>query len=421
MPSFRGLAKWVGRARIPALVILAILVVPAYVGQTMIDFSYGSEAVSGSPGTEVYDAENTMNERFGRSNMFLLMLPNTSNVTERELYDEVIGLDYVKSAISLGGLMPEGVPERILPRSLTGLLHSDGYARMIVIVKSASESELAFRANSEIQQLVSKHYSEGAYVVGVTPSTADIKNVIVDDYNLVNLLSLLGVALTVLITFKSATAPIIVMIPIEAAVFLNMCMGYIGGDRMMYVGYIVVSCLQLGATIDYAILMCTHYIDARQTMDKKQAIRDAISQSALSIFTSGSILAVVGYGLYFISSVEAIGGMGRLVGRGAIFSVACVITILPALMYFLDSFFVKCPGNPTWKQRTGRIIVWCKKVPGKLKSLSRHGKHKQQNEDSGGETDGAKQQEEKKTRQGGEPAAPADGGLPAGSGAPAAG
>lgn len=419
MPTFRGLAKWVGRVRVPALVILAILVVPAYIGQTMIDFSYGSEAVSGSPGTEVYDAENAMNERFGRSNMFLLMLPNSSSVTERELYSEVTELEYVKSAISLSGLMPEGIPERILPRSLTELLHTDDYARMIVVVKSASESELAFQANSEIQQLVLAHYPEGAYVVGVTPSTADIKDVIVDDYNLVNLLSLLGVALTVLVTFKSATAPIIVMIPIEAAVFLNMCMGYICGDRMMYVGYIVVSCLQLGATIDYAILMCNNYIDARQTMNKKTAMRDAISKSALSIFTSGSILAVVGYGLYFVSSVEAIGGMGRMVGRGAIFSVACVITILPALMYYLDSFFVKCPSNPTWRQRAERIAEWGREAQQKFLRWHRKRKHKKEN--TGGETDETIQHDdEKETEQGSKPSVPANSGMPAGGGTPVA-
>ena len=123
----------------------------------------------------------------------------------------------------------------------------------------------------------------------------------------------------------------------------------------MYVGYIVVSCLQLGATIDYSILMTEKYINARTSMNKADACREAVRGSALSILTSGSILAIVGYGLYFFSSVEAIGGMGRMVGRGALCSLVLVLGMLPPLLYYTDRLFIKSPEHPGFKKMLNNL------------------------------------------------------------------
>ena len=349
MPSFRRMASSIYRIRIFPLVFVALIVVPCYIGQNMNDFTYGSESVSGSPGTEVYAAEQAMNEKFGKSNLLMLVVPNQGTVTERNLYNDLNDLEYVKAAISIGGILPDGIPLSILPGSVKDLMYTDNYTRIMVTLRTSSESELAFQAVDHINELMHGYYPEDAYLIGVTPSTEDIKNVIVDDYERVNWLSLLGVALVIMCTFKSPVLPVIVMIPIEVAIFLSMAMSYVAGSKVMYVGYIVVSCLQLGATIDYSILMTDKYIEARKTHGKKESVIEAVSGSALSIFTSGSILAIVGYGLFFVSSVEAIGGMGRMVGRGALCSLFLVMTILPALLYYTDILFVKSPENPGLK------------------------------------------------------------------------
>ncbi|MGL5255991.1 MAG: MMPL family transporter, partial [Proteocatella sp.] len=111
---------------------------------------------------------------------------------------------------------------------------------------------------------------------------------------------------------------------------------YIIGDTMLYIGYIIVSCLQLGATIDYSILMTNNYLTARNTLEPEHAAKAAISRSALSVLTSGSILTVVGYGLYFSSTIQGISQIGRLVGRGALFSMLLVLSLLPALLAMFD-------------------------------------------------------------------------------------
>ena len=336
MPPFGNLGKIVYRVRYIVLAAVIVIAVPAYVGQSMNSFLYGNSALGSSPGTKIYEDEQNINARFGRSNLMLAIVPNTSMVTEKELAEEIENLHYTKSVTSLSSTLPPGVPQSFLPESVTGLLHTKDYARMLIYIRTSDESDLAFRCNDEIQSIVSKYYPENAFVVGMTPSTADIKNTITDDYNIVNILSLLGVAIVVMLTFRSVLIPIVVMVPIEAAIFINMALPYVLGDTMLFMGYIIVSCLQLGATVDYSILLTNNYIESRQTMAKKEAAMDAVSRSALSILTSGSILTIVGYGLCFTSSVAAIASIGRLVGRGAALSLVLVLFLLPVLLVLAD-------------------------------------------------------------------------------------
>lgn len=336
IPSLDGLGKVVFKVRYGVLILVALLVVPAFVGQNMNTFRYGNGALGSSPGTKVYEDEQEINKHFGRSNLVLALVPNTNNVTERALTNELKDLKYVKSVTSLAGTLPEGIPEDFLPESITSQLHTKDYSRMLIYLKTKDESAFAYQCTDEVRSMVQSYYPEGSYLVGMTPSTQDIQDVITTDYNFVNILSLLGVALVILFTFRSAVIPIIVIIPIEIAVFFNMVMPYLTGSTMIYMGYIIVSCLQLGATVDYSILMTNNYLDARTNLAKKEAAIHAISQSALSILTSGSILTIVGYGLYFISTVSAIADIGHLVGRGALLSVFLVLFLLPVLLVLSD-------------------------------------------------------------------------------------
>lgn len=336
MPSFEGLGKVVFKVRYGVLILVALLVVPAFTAQNMNQFRYGNGALGSSPGTKVYEDEQAINTRFGRSNLVLALIPNTNNVTERALTQELQDLKYVKSVTSLADTLPEGVPEDFLPESLTSQLHTDHYSRMLIYLKTKDESTYAYQCTDEVRSIVESYYPEDSYLVGMTPSTQDIQSIITNDYNFVNVLSLLGVAIVILFTFHSAIIPIVVMIPIEVAIFFNMAMPYLTGDTMIYMGYIIVSCLQLGATVDYSILMTNNYLDARTNLPKKEAAIHAIAQSALSILTSGSILTIVGYGLYYISTVSAIADMGHLVGRGALLSLTLVLFLLPVLLVLSD-------------------------------------------------------------------------------------
>ncbi|WP_252198088.1 MMPL family transporter [Clostridium sp. MCC353] len=354
MPAFHQLGTFVYRVRYVVLAAVVILVIPMYAAQNMNSFTFGNSALGSSPGTKVYEDEQKINGKFGKSNLILAIVPNTNMVTEKALTDELDDLYYTRSVTSLAGTIPEGIPESILPKSATSLLHTDQYSRIMMYIKTSDESDFAFQCADEIESIVKKYYPEGAYVTGVTPSTQDIKKTITADYNFVNILSILGVAVVILITFRSVMVPLIVLIPIEVAIFFNMALPYFKGEKMLYLGYIIVSCLQLGATVDYSILMTNNYVESRKEYKEKgRAVKHTVSRSALSILTSGSILTIVGYGLYMISSVAAIADLGHLIGRGALISVVMVLFLLPYLLTLADRWIVKDSAHPkkSLKQR----------------------------------------------------------------------
>ena len=337
LPEFDRLSRGIYRVRYLVLAVVAVLVLPAYTAQGMNSYMYGNDAVGAGEGTEVYADEQEIDRIFGRSNMMMALVPSGDNVREREFSQELSDLPYTKTVMSLSQTLPEGVPESFLPESVTGLLHDgSGWSRILIYVRSKGESEAAFRYADEISAIMKEYYPGESYLVGATPSTQDIKATITEDYSRVNTLSLIGVFVVVMFSFKSILIPLIAMIPIEVAIFINMAVPYIAGETMIFMGYIIVSSIQLGATVDYAILTTNNYIACRKTMEKEAAAVETLKRSIPSILTSGSILTIVGYILYHISSIAAIGDMGHLIGRGAILSMLLVCTFMPALLVLGD-------------------------------------------------------------------------------------
>ena len=336
LPPLDGLGKLMYRIRIPVLAAAALCAVPCYFGQSMNYFYYGDDALGSGPGTRVYEDSRAIEDVFGKSNVIIAMVPNGNVIKERRLTDELEDQEFIDYALSMAGTLPQGIPESFLPESVTKQLRTGSYARILISMETREESSYSFQCSEKLTEIVKKYYPEDSYVIGMTPTTIDIRDILTDDYNRVSIISLAGVALVVMLTFHSVMVPVLVIIPIEVAIYLNMTIPYIIGDSMVYIGYIIVSCLQLGATIDYSILMTNNYMEFRETMGSREAAVTAIAKSAISILTSGGILTVVGYLLYFTSSIQAISQVGRLVGRGALLSMLLVLSLLPALLAAFD-------------------------------------------------------------------------------------
>ena len=350
-PDFTKMGKGVFKIRYAVLIGIFLITPPAYVAQGMNHFLYGNSAVGGAKGTQVYEDDQEITARFGRGNMLLLIYPNNDMVAERRLSDELEDLPYVKSVTSMANTLPEGVPEEFLPESATSLLHKNDTARMLIYIRTKGESDIAFQCTDQIRDIMKKYYPEESYVVGETPSTQDIKVTITEDNTRVNVLSLLGVFMVVMFSFHSVLIPLVVMIPIEVAIFLNMAIPYIQGVDMVYMGYIIVSSIQLGATVDYSILLTNNYIAKRKLLPKKEACIEAVTRSCSSIFTSGTIITLAGYIVHFISTTAAIGDLEHLIGRGGLLSVILVLTLLRALLVLCDRLIIE----KDWKE-PGRKI-----------------------------------------------------------------
>lgn len=354
LPPFQKFSRRAYHMRYVTLAVMLLLTPFAYVAQGMNDYLYGNSSVGAAEGTAVYESNEEITEIFGRSNMLLALYPNTSPVTEAALTEDIEALPYVKSVTSMANTLPDGVPEEFLPESMTEQLHTEDACRMLIYIRTKEESDLAFQCTDEIRGILESYYPEGSYLVGQTPSTQDIKTTITADNIKVNALSLAGVFLVVMASFRSLIIPVVVMIPIEVAIFYNMAVPYLTGDSLVYMGYIIVSSIQLGATVDYSILLTNNYQKARRTMTKSEACMTAIARSCPSILTSGSIITLAGYIVHFISTTAAIGDLGHLIGRGGLFSMILVLTALPALLAMADGWIVEKKWRAAAKARQAK-------------------------------------------------------------------
>ena len=342
LPTFHGFSVVVSKISPFVLAAIMILAVPLYIAQGMNDFKYGPDATGVGPKTDLYWHTEEINEKFGRSNLIVAIFPDEGYVKEKQLCDELEEKDYVKKVMGMSAYLPEGVFEDILPSSITELFHKDGYTRLMVYIKTKPESEAAYKYSEEVESIIKSYYGEeNTRVTGNTPVTKDMQNMLQVDYTMVNNLAMISIFVVVAIAFRSNVVPIGAMIPIMAAIYLNMTFPYLAGNELIFIAYAVVSCVQLGSTIDYGILCIENYAMLRKTIsDKKEAARKMVEISFPSLLTSGGILIFCGYVIYFISTSPAVGEVGHLVGRGAILSVFFVTTLMPAVLRIIDPFIV---------------------------------------------------------------------------------
>ncbi len=361
IPDLKALSGKIVRMGSAALIISLLLAGPIYVAQGMNDFKYGTDATGVGPGTSIYEATEEINSKFGRSNLMVALVPDTDMRMEKAMSEEIEEKDYVKRVMSLADELPEGIPEEIIPKSLTELFHKDGYARLLIYTATRPESEASYRYTDEISDIIESYYPEGAYITGNTPVTMDMEKVLIPDYTMVNALAMIAIFIVVTLSFKSPVMALTAMIPIMMAIYSNMVFPYLAGKELIFIAYAVVSCVQLGATIDYAISETSNYLQIRKTVtDRKRAAELMCEASIPSILTSGLILVVCGYTITILSSIPAISEVGHLVGRGALLSMFFVTILMPRLLTLIDPFITK-----TFKERLADLRS--KRAAGKQK------------------------------------------------------
>ncbi len=337
--------KRLGRAlvkvRIPALILVLIAVIPCYLAQTRADFLYGN----GTPDTRTDYGRDTVaiNEEFGESNALVLLVPRGDPGAEAKMAEELAGIDHVTSVPSYAGTVG-AVPEGFLDESIVSQFYSDGYARIIMYTDTSEEGDEAFAVVEQVRATADKYYSE-SWLCGQSANLYDMRDVVTADSTLVNWIAIGFIFLTLLVTFKSATLPFILLFVIEAAIWINLSVPYFADQPLVYIGYLVINTVQLGATIDYAILMTNGYTANRRTMGKREAVVATLNTNFESVLTSGVILTAAGLCLGFVSSLQVVAELGILLARGTVLSMAMVVLALPALLMLFDPLTARL----TWK------------------------------------------------------------------------
>lgn len=352
MPGLEGFARTVLKGRYIFIVLCFLVMVPAFLAQSRNDFLYGEAGIN-KEGTEIFDEGKEITDIFGEQNQVVLLVPKGSVASETALADDLGDKEYVKSLQSIPTLADPAIPREILPGELTDNFASDEYVRMIIMLDVPSESEETFAAVEDLKNTISGYYDE-YYLAGSSTAIYDIKQVVETDYNTVNTISILSVMFIILIVFRSLSLPFILTFVIEISIWINMSIPYFAGNTLSFVGYLIVSSVQLGATIDYAILLADRYLEYREILPKRDAAMKAVSTSGGSVFTSFLILGTAGLSLGIVSQTAAISELGTLIGRGAFMSGVMVLILLPQLLVIFDPVIMRTTLRG--RKKTGKVL-----------------------------------------------------------------
>ena len=323
LPSVNFLSKVIQRkVAIVLLFVLIGLAVVGFYGQSNNKFIYSDNH------TEYTKLEKEITKSFGEFNEFVLIIPKGDTLKEQALINDINQLDFLKNRL---------VPS--VEEQVPGLA-SNKYLLYNITFNLPRESEKTFTMVETVREIAAKYYDE-AYLTGESVIINDIKQVVEEDYLFVILISLLAIFLIILFTFKSISLPIILLLVIQTAIWINMSIPYLQGTKLSFLGYILISSIQLGATIDYAIIYTEHYEKERQNFDPKTAAKKAFTASSQSIIISMIALIIAGFSLTIMIDMNLVKELGILIGRGTLISGILTLIFLPQILVLLDKIISK--------------------------------------------------------------------------------
>lgn len=344
LPSFKGLSKVVMKITVPVVILALLAAVPAYIGQRSNHFLYGSSSYP-AESREGRDSAKLKNV-FGDNMQMALLVPKGDWATEQKLVKDLKALPEMKSVIGYVNMVGTEIPVELLPERVISPFVSEHYSRIVLIADSPDESPETFELAERLRAIVDHAYPNGGtHLAGANVVLLDMRTTINQDLTLVNGLAILAIFLVIMLTFKSLLIPLILVFTIELAIWINLSIPYITGTPLVFIGYLVISTVQLGATVDYGILMTQHYLDHRKSMGRKEASLKTIQTVAGSIIPPALILSIAGYLLFAVSSLQVVKEIGHVLGRGALLSLFMILVLLPNLLRVFDRAIEKT----TWK------------------------------------------------------------------------
>ena len=346
IPSLDKLSHGIVKERYVALLLFLIVLVPAIHGNNnyKIYYNIDQSLPKNIPSNE---ANEKLKKEFNMSNMHMILLKDGLSAKEKSaMSKEIEKVDGVKWVIGLNSLVGSNVPESMIPNDIKKMLKTDNYELEFVSSDYSSATDEVNSQLAKIDKIVKKYQNDGM-VIGEAPMMKDLQDVTDVDLKTVNNISILAIFVIILITFKSISIPVILISVIEFAIACNMAVPFYTNTSLPFVASIVIGTIQLGATVDYAILMTSRYHKERteRGQSKKDAIRIAHETSIKSILTSGLCFFAATFGVSVYSQVDMIGSICTLLSRGAIISMIVVICVLPAMLWIFDGVIKRTSWN----------------------------------------------------------------------------
>ena len=336
MPDISKISGWVTKHFRLIAVLFVIILIPALYGYTHTNVYYD---LAGTMPDSAYSkqANDRLNEQYAMGAIHIVIAPSSmSKADSISMINEIKKVDGVKLAASLDSIIGPTIPEEMLPDKVKDIFESGDYQMMLISSEYQTASDEVNDQITELNKIV-KSYSNDAMLIGEAPCTKDLINITDTDFKRVSAISIIAIFVIILLVFKSISLPIILVAVIEFAIFVNMGIPGFTGTKLPFIASIVIGTIQLGATVDYAILMTTKYRKNRYTgMEKQPAITKALHDSTMSIIVSALCFFAATFGVGLYSNIDMISSICILLARGAIISMFVVILVLPSMFMIFD-------------------------------------------------------------------------------------
>lgn len=341
MPNFNKLNTFIVNKSKIFFIIFIILLVPFYLAYKKVDVYYKIDR--SLPNTlESITANNELKDKYNIVSPEIILLDKNLKTDEvNELVSDLEKIDGVDFILSFSKLRKYGITENMFDKNISKIFENDEYQALLL---NSSYEIASDELNEQIEKINKKikAIDKNAIIAGEGPLMKDLIDISDTDFNNVNIFSIICIFIILFIVLKSISLPFLLIITIESAIFVNMGISYFSGDVLPFVAPIVLGTIQLGATIDYAILMTTTYLKNRNKIkDKKSAMIETLNYVGPSILVSGMCFFAATFGVGVYSELEMVGSLCTLISRGAIISMVAVITILPSILLLFDKLILK--------------------------------------------------------------------------------
>lgn len=361
IPNFSKFNRFIIKHSIPIFIIFLLLLVPAYQAYSKVDVYYKID--ESLPKTlESIQANEELKEKFNIVSPEIILLDRNLKTEEvSKLVTEIEKLDGIEFVLSFSKLKEIGLTEDMLSEEVVSIFENEKYQMLLL---NSSYEIASTELNEQIQEVnnIIKEYDESAILAGEGPLMNDLVTISDQDFRSVNDSSIICVLIIMFIILKSLSLPFLLILTIEFAIFTNMSISYFGGIVLPFVAPIVLGTIQLGATIDYAILMTTTYMENRKKeSDKKEAMQKTLDYCGISIVVSGLCFFAATFGVGIYSEIDMVGSLCTLISRGAIISMVVVLMVLPSILLLFDKIIFK-----TTYQRKEKKMKNLKKITASL-------------------------------------------------------
>lgn len=324
------------------LILFVVLLIPSLYGYRKTNNEVYYELGDSLPEDMEYvisTAKLTDDFKMGATHMILTdsSLPDSQ---EREMLERIGKVKGIKATLGLDSLIGPLVPVEMVPQSVKDIFENDKYQLTIIASEYKTASD---EVNAQIDEIngIIKDYDKNAMIIGEAPCTKDLIETTDKDFKTVNIFSIAAIFLIIFFVERSITLPVILVMVIELSIFINLGLAHFTGTSLPFIAPICISTIQLGATVDYAILMTTRYKKEREKHNKRDAVNIALSTSIPSVIASALGLFAATFGVSIYSDVDMISSLCTLMARGALISMFCVILILPAMFMLFDKVICK--------------------------------------------------------------------------------